>query len=635
MFHLNSYIRSNNGERQERLVYTETKEKNGVRAVYIKGFSKYKLDMEFGAGIDVEIIGTESWIADYRHNEWWCSPCFGSSLKDVPDQTQGLIYKKYDGAYGVVLPIVSEKYKCVLVGKEHHVLTAKLFSLYENLNYCDALAYVYAEGNNPFQLVEQCTKYALELLNTGVRMRDERRYPEIFEYLGWCSWDALQIRVNEADIIKECKEFQRLNIPVKWILIDDMWGEVRNFYGQEYETSHEMFFLMHASKLYSFKADPKRFPNGLKHCINAVNELGIKVGIWHPTTGYWAGIDPEGEIYKEYKHDLIQTEDGRYIHSYQHCKAYEFYSAYHDYLRKSGAAFVKIDNQSLCNRFYRKLAPIGEAARGYHNAMEASVGGHFDNAMINCMGMASEDMWNRSVSPILRCSDDFQPEDAGWFAKHILQCSYNDIFQGQLYYCDWDMWWTDDGQALKNSILRAISGGPVYVSDRIGRSNREVLMPLILSDGKVLRCDRPAMPVVDCLTSNPMISGRIFKLQNIANGCGIIAAFNLDENDGEVDGTISPSQVEGLYGKEFVVYNFFTRKATILKYSESTELVLKNRSEVALYIISEIINGFAPIGRIDKFISPATIKSVKNRKIELTEEGPYAYFENGSLHIIE
>ena len=77
------------------------------------------------------------------------------------------------------------------------------------------------------------------------------------------------------------------------------------------------------------------------------------------------------------------------------------------------------------------------------------------------MGMASENMWNRQSTNISRCTDDFKPEDRAWFKKHILQCAYNSFVQGQFHICDWDMWWTDDGQAVKNSVLRAISGGPI------------------------------------------------------------------------------------------------------------------------------------------------------------------------------
>lgn len=111
-------------------------------------------------------------------------------------------------------------------------------------------------------------------------------------------------------------------------------GEVRDFYDISYENRPEMFRLMHSSKLYSFKADPIRFPNGLKGCIEKMNEYGITVGMWHPTTGYWMGIDPEGEIFKEHRDCLIQTKDGRWIHSPNQGKAYEFYNAFHDYLRE-------------------------------------------------------------------------------------------------------------------------------------------------------------------------------------------------------------------------------------------------------------------------------------------------------------
>lgn len=635
MLKFKPYLNLVNGTKQEYQVTTKIVEDDGVNAVYIKGIAEGKLDADFGAGIDFEIAGAESYMADVRHMEWWCGPSFGKDFCEMPDETQGLIYKKTDKNFGVILPVVSEKYKCVLKGNKKNAVTARIFSWCENLTYCDALAFVCAEGDNPFRLLEKCTAFALKLLNNGCRVRSQRRYPEIFEYLGWCSWDALEIRVNETDLLKKCDEFKSKNIPVKWAIIDDMWGEVHDFYDAKYDNRTEMIRLMHSSKLHSFKADPKRFPNGLKACIEKMNERGIKVGMWHPTTGYWMGVDPEGEIYRDLKDCLIQTADGRYIHSHEQDKAYKYYSAIHDYLMQCGAEFVKIDNQSMTRRFYRNLAPVGEAARSFHNAMEASVGQHFDNAMINCMGMGSEDMWNRSVSPISRCSADFQPEDSDWFIYHIMQCSYNDVIQGQFYYCDWDMWWTDDGQAVKNSVLRAISGGPIYVSDMLGRSNAEILMPLVLSDGRILRCDRPAMPTMDCLTVDPRTSGEIFKLQNISNGSGVMAVFNLDKNDEKVTGSISPSEIDGLMGEEFAVYEHFTKNFKVLKFNETLDLTLKDRNEFRLFTVVPLKDGFAPIGRIDKFISPATVKAVRGKEIELVEDGVFAYCDNGQLIIRE
>ena len=635
MASMKAYLNLSNGKKQDFHVKTVVKQVEDVQAVYIDGFTNVKIDSEFGAGIELAIEGVKSWMADYRHSEFWCRPEFGSDLKDIPDETQGLIYEKEDGTYGVILPVVSENYKCVLAGGEEGTVLAKLFSWYENMTTCKGLAFLWAEGENPFALMEKCSKVGMKLLNNGCRVREERRYPELFEYLGWCSWDAFQIRVDEDSLVAKCQEFKEKGIPVKWAIIDDMWGEVHDFYDTKYESRSEMFRLMHSSRLYSFKADPRRFPNGLKGCIDKMKEYGITVGMWHPTTGYWMGIDPEGEIYRDHKDCLIQTEDGRFIHSPETGKAYEFYSAFHDYFRQCGAEFVKIDNQTMTRRFYKKLAPVGQIARQFHNAMEASVGQHFDNQMINCMGMGSEDMWNRSVSPISRCSDDFQPENREWFTKHILQCAYNCLVQGQFYYCDWDMWWTDDGQAVKNSILRAISGGPIYISDTYDRSRAEILKPLCLEDGRILRCDKPAVPTLDCLTVDPVHDGKIFKVQNTCKGSGIIAAFNLDEGNGAVTGAISPADVDGLEGEEFAVYEYFSREMKVLGKNEAMELTLKDSDEFKLYVLVPLKDGCGMIGRIDKFIAPGTVRYNSAGEAELVEAGPYAYVKDRELVIAE
>lgn len=633
MLELKAWLNLKNGGRQEHHVTLKTVTEEGVCAVWLDAFAEGTIDGECGAVIELCPKDLKSFVADYRYSEFWCSPAFGEDASEIPDETQGLIYEKTEGGYGVILPVVSEQYKCVLAGTASGKIQARLFSWYDKLTDCRALAFVYAEGENPYLLLEKCAEAGMRLLNSGCRTRKQRRYPEIFEYLGWCSWDAFEIRVDEEGLVNKCQEFREKEIPVKWVILDDMWAEVRDFYGMGYADRTEMCRLMHASRLYSFRADPKRFPNGLKGCIEKLKAYGMTVGIWHPTTGYWMGIDPSGEIYRDYKECLLQTEDGRWIPDFEQGKAYRFYHAFHEYLRQCGAEFVKIDNQSMTRRFYKKLAPVGEAARQFHNAMEASVGQHFDNQMINCMGMASEDMWNRSVSPISRCSNDFQPEDREWFTKHVLQCAYNCLIQGQFYYCDWDMWWSDDGQAEKNSIIRAVSGGPVYVSDTLYRSRQEVLSRLVLSDGRVLRCDRPGMPSRDCLTHNPVQGGRLFKLQNMAGTGGVLAVFNLDEQDRSVSGSISPSDVEGLQGDSFAVYEHFSRECRILDREESFELTLDNRDAYRLYVLVPLINGYAMIGRTDKYISPKTVRYTANDRAELVEDGEYAFVKDGELFL--
>jgi hypothetical protein len=620
MLDLNAYLLHSDGSETNEGINLTVTESDGAYAVKIDAKASKPLNLDFGARIDISIEDAASFVADYRDIEWWCKPHFAQTAADIPDETQGLIYKKLDGSFGVILPVVSENYKCVLLGNENGTISARIFSWLDGLTDISALAFVYSEGKEPFSLLEKCTKYALSLLPNAVLHRAERKYPEPYEYLGWCSWDAMEIRVNEADIIRKCEEFKQKDIPVKWIIIDDMWAEVRDFYGKTYSSRREMAKMMHASRLYAITPDPYRFPNGLKPVIDKVKSYGISVGMWHPTTGYWFGLDKDGPAYATFRDTLIETEDGRFIPSYEYDKAFKFYDGFHSYLKSCGAELIKVDNQSITRRFYRNLTTVGKAARSFHDAIESSVEKNFGGAMINCMGMASEDMWQRRASAIARCSNDFHPNDAAWFVNHILQCSYNDLIQGQFHFCDWDMWWTDDAQAKKNSVLRAISGGPIYVSDMIDRSRKEVITPLVFEDGRILRADKPAMPTADCITDDPEVSGRAFKLHNTVKDSGVIAAFNLDSSANAVTATISPSDVYGLSGDSFAVYEHFSRQLRIMNYTDSFNITLKDKDDFVLYTVAPIKDGFAPLGRIDKYLSYAGVKDVCGKNIILIDD---------------
>jgi hypothetical protein len=393
---------------------------------------------------------------------------------------------------------------------------------------------------------------------------------------------------------------------------------------------------MHDSKLYSFQADKSRFPGGLEVCISSIKEkYGLKVGMWHPTTGYWKGIDPEGDAAKEFGDLLEKTEDGRLYPSTEPEKAFLFFNAFHTYLKKCGADFVKIDNQSFFRKFAKGKAPIGEMARNVHKAIEESVSNNFNNRLINCMGMAQENMWNRPSSAISRCSADFLPENREWFTNHILQCSYNSLIQGQFLWCDWDMWWTDDSQAVKNSVLRAISGGPVYISDKMGRSRKEILMPMVLSDGRILRCDYPAVPVRDCLVNNPAESGKPFLLWNRCVCTGIAAAFHLDKMNEKVSGNFYVSDIPGLDGESFAIYEYFSRAVRFVKKEEAINVSLKNQDDLKLFIIVPLIDGIAHIGLTNKYISPGTIISIKGMEAEVVEGGIYGIASRKNLACVK
>ncbi|MGN0999655.1 MAG: hypothetical protein ACI4PO_08895, partial [Faecousia sp.] len=131
----------------------------------------------------------------------------------------------------------------------------------------------------------------------------------------------------------------------------------------------------------------------------------------------------------------------------------------------------------------------------------------------------------------------------------------------------------------------------------------------------------------------PVRSGRIFKLQNMCNGSGILAVFNLDEEEKPVTGFVSPGDVEGLTGEEFAVYEHFSGDFQILKPEESIPLSLEDSNDYRLYVIVPLKDGCGMIGRTDKFISPATVRYDLGGNGELVEPGTYAYVEDRKLWV--
>ena len=600
-------------------------ENEGVRALHVDA---HMTDCSFDPDAAVRLAlavpeKIEGRMADVLYSACWCRPDFGKDFTNVPERTQGLLWKNTDSTYCFVLPMAHGDYVTSL-GSVNGELTATVASFCEGLTDCSAYALVTAEGSDPYAIMSACAKEAARLLNNGLRVRGERRYPEIFEYLGWCSWDALEIWVNEAEILEKCEEFRTKGIPVRWAIFDDMWADVEWTQKLPKFTPHSTSFgVMHASKMRDWEADPERFPNGLAGCIAKVKEnYGMKVGIWHPTPGYWSGLTADGPAAQKQSDAVTTLPNGKIMPDLSSsAKAYAFYSRMHRFFREAGAEFMKIDHQSFLRANYRNVIPAARAARALHDGIEASVGEYFDSALINCMCMASENMFSRTNTAITRCSDDFQPENRAWFAKHILQCAYNGLVQGQYYYSDWDMWWSNDEQAKKNSVLRALSGGPVYVSDRIGRSCPEIFAPLCFSDGRLLRPDNVAVPTPDCLVTNMTEETRSLKVFNMAGETAYVAAFNLHTDGSAVCGSVSAGEIPGLTGDRFLLYEYFTKEWRVVTKNDVITLTLKDADDFRLFSITPIVRGVAVIGDAEKFISVRAVAACGKNYVRTVEGG--------------
>jgi len=579
------------------------------------------------------------YVAIVNHSLFWCRPFFGSSLCDIPAKTQELL--AYDGeVWHCLLPVCADTFKTVIHGHQtgiELIMTTNCDGVTECRN---QLAFVYQIGTDPQALIRSCAEIVASLLANGLKLREQRKMPKVFEYLGWCSWDALQIRVSHEGLLEKAREFKEKEIPIHFAIIDDMWANVPGLVGLPEDIPFgEMVLEMHKSKLKCFEGDHIRFPEGMKAAINDLKKAGIpKVGIWFPTTGYWAGLTEDGEdaklfapylsrsdkaIFRAVKEEILlvsPTEKATSVFFDELCRR----------VKEWDGDFVKIDNQGY-HTLYQNMAPIGESARHSQRAIDNATEKYFDGALINCMGMPSECMFNRPSSAVSRCSDDFMPESREWFAKNILQCAYNGLLQGQYYINDWDMWWTDDEQATKNSLCRAVSGGPIYVSDKIGRSRPEILKPICFSDGRIPRCDNSATPTTDCLIGDPTKTEKPFKIQNRVGENGIVAVFNIDHEDRAVKGSICPEDA-GLATGKYVYYEYFTKECGVLEAHETLPLFLETNDVLRLYTFLPY-HPVTPLGRTDLFVGVKAITQATEKEIQLYEGGEIGIFSEQPIRV--
>jgi len=214
----------------------------------------------------------------------------------------------------------------------------------------------------------------------------------------------------------------------------------------------------------------------------------------------------------------------------------------------------------------------------------------------------------------------------------------NSMWFSNLVYPDYDMWQTHNHYRMYHAVARAISGGPLYVTDKPGKEEFEHLWPLVLADGKVLRVDRPGLPARKSLFSNPLTSGRPLYAFARSGGSGLLAVWNLDRFERPMRAEVSPRDVDGLQGSEFAVYEHFSGELVRMERAEVLNTWLKGW-DVRLYSIVPISHGFAPIGLVNKLASPVTVKEWSagpgEARVSLAEPGLFvAYAERGPAGVL-
>ncbi|CAN4102562.1 unnamed protein product [Withania somnifera] len=588
----------------------------------------------------------------FRFKLWWMTQRMGTFGQDVPFGTQFLIVEGNDGStcdqenqqnsalYVVFLPILEGDFRAVLQGNSKDELEICLESGDPSVQDFEGSHLVYvADGSDPFDVITNAVKTAERQLQTFCH-HDRKKMPGMLNWFGWCTWDAFYTTVTSEGVKQGLDSLEKGGIPPKFVLIDDGWQSVgMDPNGIESIADNHANFanrLTHIKENHKVN-DPAM---GLRHVVtNIKDQHNLKyVYVRHALAGYWGSVRPGVREMEHYESKLSfpvsspaaesqepddaldsLTENGLGLVNPE--KVPNFYNELHSYLASAGVDGVKVDVQNILETLGAGHGERVNLARKYHQALEASIARNFpDNGIISCMSHSNDSLFSAKHSAVIRASDDFWPRDPASHTIHIASVAYNTIFLGEFMQPDWDMFHSVHPMAEYHGAARAVGGCAIYVSDKPGQQDFNLLKKLVLPDGSILRAKLPGRPTRDCF---------LLKIWNLNDFNGVVGVFNCQGagwcrvgkknlihagQPGTMTGIIRANDVNYL---PRIAHDGWTGDAILCSHLHGEFNLPKNASteyEVFTVVpITEISTGsrFAPIGLVNMFNSGGAIKELK------------------------
>ena len=430
------------------------------------------------------------------------------------------VLKLKNGNYMAILPLVGE-YSMGYFRFEHGKTPMLHVATFGNAQVDGEVPVAaFAVADNIYQATYDLwnTVVHSDLKGVSARMRHEKEYPEYFKYLGWCSWEEYRDQINEENMTQAMQNIYKSGLPVRWVIIDE--GP------QWYQGPRDNRFK---AGLYSFDPDPKKFPNGLAPIMEYKKDDGIRwMGIWHHQGGFFRGIDPDNIMGDELNSLFTTVKNKTYRTKGDSVSQYKFFEALFGYTIKDGFDFVKVDFQGPQFLSYVGTENAVYAHSKTNRALEAVCE---DNnlALLNCFAHDMVCALNSSHSTVTRVSQDYRQDKPTAARIQILQCNNNKLWAGQVVYGDHDMFHSNDLKYNRlMAVSKALSGGPVYLSDDPEHFVDEVIYPLCYGNGELIHPLAPSVPLQESLFASPMTDSVLYKIiAPLDNGAASIVCYNL------------------------------------------------------------------------------------------------------------
>ncbi|KAA8540785.1 hypothetical protein F0562_024296 [Nyssa sinensis] len=594
----------------------------------------------------------------FRFKVWWTTHRIGNSGKDVEHETQMMMLDKSDSGrpYVLLLPLLEGPFRASLQpGVDDDVdICVESGSTQVSSSSFRSCMYIHV-GDDPYQLVKDAVKVIRVHLGT-FRLLEEKCPPGIVDKFGWCTWDAFYLKVHPKGVWEGVKGLVEGGCPPGLVLIDDGWQSIchdddpiTDQEGMNRTAAGEQMpcRLIKFEENYKFRDYEGRvgasdkgmgaFVRDLKEEFKSIEHVVVRPKL---SEGLQMTME-DLALDKIVKNGvgLVPPE-----------KVHQMYEGLHSHLESMGIDGVKVDVIHLLEMLSEEYGGRVELAKAYYKALTASVRKHFKgNGVIASMEHCNDFMFLGTEAIALgRVGDDFwctdpsgDPNGTYWLQGcHMVHCAYNSLWMGNFIHPDWDMFQSTHPCAQFHAASRAISGGPIYVSDAVGKHNFELLKSLVLPDGSILRCQHYALPTRDCLFENPLHDGKtMLKIWNLNKFTGVLGAFNCQgggwcsisrrnvsasEYSKTVTCLASPKGIEWSNGTNpisiegvdiFAVYTFQEKKLKLLKSSETLEISLKpfNYELITVSPVKVLPSKsiqFAPIGLVNMLNSGGAIQSL-------------------------
>ena len=489
----------------------------------------------------------------------------------------------------------------------------------------------WSTGESPYEAAYKVWEMAADpALSQGrFKLREDKACPEIFRYLGWCSWDCIGMACNETLMLTALEGLAESPVPIRWALMDDG----------------------HYDKL-TLLNDTNDFPNSYGSMFQYRKPEKLKwFGIWYAMFGNFGATsvneawDPVSNCYEVVNSKMMPKND------------LESARTFFRYIFREGKTndfdFLKTDFQTYNIKFFggvwpgRTTAPGGAFGNPYAASINAQQGFHEVVAgdfsgLINCNWHNAPGLFASFDSVVGRCSEDNKggEQDA---ITHTFHAFSSTPWLGQVAWGDHDMFHSGDSSnnaARFNVIAKAVSGSAVYLSEYAEDVNQEYVEGLCYEDGLLLRPLAPAAPLPEDLFHQMYDDRLSAAIAPLPNSNATLIVYGTHRRGSQASITYSRTFTEADYAEAggmiqpypgpwslppegVLVYDWYNKTAKRLGTGYEVSLV---NFDYRILQLSPIRNGWSVIGRTDKYLSAAAIASVQAEAdrlvVELHRSGP-------------